>query len=187
MENRIRSLTSDLTAISDDASRRFGGLSGAQLNWKPSPTSWSVAQCFDHLITTHNLYVPVLHRLRSGNAPASFWERHSPLSGFFGRFLIKSLDPDNQKKMKAPSKAAPSASAIDAGIIERYRAHVSEIIDCLNALPPGIDPATTIITSPLASVVTYSLDDSFTILVVHGRRHFGQAERVTQTEGFPAS
>jgi hypothetical protein len=39
----------------------------------------------------------------------------------------------------------------------------------------------TIITSPLAGFVTYSLDDCLTILIVHERRHVLQAKRVVQS------
>jgi hypothetical protein len=47
------------------------------------------------------------------------------------------------------------------------------------------DPAETIITSPFASVVVYSLLDAFRLIVAHERRHFAQAQRVMETAGFP--
>ncbi len=43
----------------------------------------------------------------------------------------------------------------------------------------------TIITSPFLKVMTYKLADGFRVVVEHERRHFRQAERVLQTEGFP--
>jgi hypothetical protein len=70
-------------------------------------------------------------------------------------------------------------------LIERYCAHQAGLMDHLRSLPTAIDPSQTIITSPLLGFVTYSLDDCFTILVVHGQRHADQARRVTETEGFP--
>ena len=48
-----------------------------------------------------------------------------------------------------------------------------------------LDPIKTIITSPLLALVTYSLDDTFMILTHHCRRHFNQAERVTESDRFP--
>ena len=170
----------------NDLSEEIKGLSEAQLNWKPAEKSWSIAQCFDHLITTHSLYFPEFERMAAEGVHSTFWQRHSPLSGFFGRFLVKGLDPKNQKKMKTTGKAFPSASDIDGDIIERFAEHQWQMIDHLQKLPQDIDPAKTIITSPLLGLVTYSLDDTFTILVVHCQRHFGQAKRVTEAEGFPA-
>jgi hypothetical protein len=43
-----------------------------------------------------------------------------------------------------------------------------------------------IISSPVTPVVTYSLMDAYRVIVVHERRHFQQAQRVTQESGFPA-
>jgi hypothetical protein len=61
------------------------------------------------------------------------------------------------------------------------------MIEHLRKLPPDLDPAKTIVTSPLMGLVTYSLDDCYTILAVHGPRHFNQAKRVMETDGFPKS
>jgi hypothetical protein len=186
MSNRIEQVTRDLAATADDVSAAFDGLSGRQLNWKPAEKSWSVAQCLDHLITTHEMYFPMLERMAAGTYAPSFWAKISPLSAFFGRYLAGGLDPANQKKMKTTSKALPSASDIDDGIVSRYLDHQGALIDHLNALPVDMDPRTTMVTSPLMGAVTYSLDDTMTILVFHGQRHFLQAKRVTQSAGFPA-
>ncbi|MEO6655947.1 MAG: DinB family protein [Pyrinomonadaceae bacterium] len=185
MDNRIKQVTSELSQVTVDAVAAFGGLSAAQLNWKPAEKSWSVAQCFDHLITTHSLYFPMFQRLEKRGVTPTLWERVSPLSGFFGRFLIKGMMPDNPKKMKTTSKAFPSNSEIGGDIIELFSEHQHQMIDHLQRLPADIDPPNTIITSPLLGLITYRLADTFTILVVHCLRHLGQAQRVTQTEGFP--
>ena len=184
--NDLSLLTSELEKIGEDARQTFGSLSVEQLNWKPSEKSWSVAQCFDHLITTHSKYFPLFERMASGDVRQSFWEKVSPLSGFFGRFLINAVRPDNPKKVKTTSKAQPSSSEIDGAIIERFAEHQDQMIDHLRRLPADIDPARTISTSPLLGFVTYDLDDCFTVLETHCKRHFGQAKRVTETAGFPA-
>ena len=185
MSERIEQVTNVLRKSADDAKATFGSLSVEQLNWKPAPKSWSIAQCFDHLITTHSLYFPLFEKLANGSAKQTFWERYSPLSGFFGRFLIKSLRPENVKPMKTTSKALPSSSEIGDDIIIRYVDHQNQMIDALGQLPGAIDPRKTIVTSPLMGLVTYSLDDCYEILAVHGPRHFNQAKRVMENELFP--
>ena len=186
MNGRIETVTHELAKIGDEANSAFGNLTVSQLNWKANEKSWSVAQCLDHLITTHGLYFPLFEKLTNGGVSSTFWEKHSPLSGFFGRFLIKGLDPKNQKKMKAPGKASPSLSDLDGEIVSRFCEHQDQMIDHLRKLPANIDPARTIITSPLLGLVTYSLDDTFTIIDVHCKRHLGQAMRVKEADGFPA-
>ena len=187
MESRVETVTAELQKVADDAKATFGTLSAEQLNWKPAEKSWSIAQCFDHLITTHTLYFPLFEKLATGKVKQTTWESYSPLSGFFGRFLIKSLRPENVKKMKTTAKAQPSMSEIGGDIIERYGKHQVQLIEHLRKLPSDIDPKKTIVTSPLMGLVTYSLDDCYTILAVHGPRHFNQAKRVRDTDGFPSA
>jgi hypothetical protein len=185
MEKSIDQVCSELQTTADEVEAAFGGLSAVQLNWKPSEKSWSIAQCLDHLIVLHSLYFPIFERLEKGSAKASFWEKASPLSGFFGRTLIRSLRPENQTKVKSRPKAFPSASEIDGEITRRFVEHQHQMIDHLRKIPIGQDPAKTIITSPLMGFITYSLEDTFTILVIHCQRHFLQAKGVTQLAGFP--
>ena len=63
---KIETIGLELSNVATDSKTIFGSLSAAQLNWKPAPKSWSVAQCFDHLITTHSLYFPEFERLANG-------------------------------------------------------------------------------------------------------------------------
>ena len=186
MKTDISTVCSDLEQVAASARQDFGSLSAQQLNWKPAEKSWSIAQCFDHVITTHDLYFPIFQRLASSDKQSSFLERYSPFSGFFGRLLIKNLDPTNLKKMKSTPAVEPSTSEIGGDIIDRFCDHQHQLIAHIQALPPEINPAKTIITSPLLGFVTYNLEDCFTVLVVHCQRHFGQAKRVTEVAGFPA-
>lgn len=177
LHDRVSELTKTLAEVSDDATRVFGGLTAEQLNWTSDPKRWSVAQCFDHLIKTHAKYFPIFERLASGDLRRSWWERTSPLSGFFGRIFVSSLDPSNQTKRRTTPNASPSSSAIGADIIERFAEHQTEMIAHVRRLPPTLDPDI-VITSPLLSVVTYRLDDVLVFLGLHCRRHFEQARRM---------
>lgn len=185
MRERIVSAVEDLRAVSVEVKAAFAGLSTEQLNWKPDAKSWSVAQCLDHLIKIDGLYFPLFAKLSKGVVPNTFWEKYSPLSGFFGSYLIKVLSPDYARKVKTSKKAYPWSSEIDANIVERFEKHNEELVGHLQSLPEGLDLKRTIIASPLSGFVTYSLDDCITILTVHERRHLEQAKRVMRSEGFP--
>ena len=82
---------SELQTISKNTSTFFGNLSSEQINWRPSETGWSVGQCFEHLIKSNELFFDELDKIAGGNRKNSFLESFSPLSGFFGNFLINSL------------------------------------------------------------------------------------------------
>jgi hypothetical protein len=171
-------------AIAGDAKTLFGRLNSQQLNWKPAADSWSVAQCLEHLITINREYYPTFDRILKGEYRKTLWRRTPFLPAIFGRLMIKALSPNSAQKLKAPGVARPSSSSIDPQIVERFVAHQRELQGKIRSLE-NRDPAETIITSPFAGVVVYSLLDTFRLLVAHERRHFAQAQRVMERDGFP--
>ena len=180
----LGALLDELRAVTEDAREVFGRLSAAQLNWKPSPESWSVGQCFDHLIATNRTFFADMERVAAGRHRASLWGRVSPLSGLFARMILKSLDPSKGRKTKAPRVFQPASSDIAPDVFERFEKHQGELAARMRATA-GVDLARTNVTSPVAAVATYSLLDAYRIVVAHERKHFEQARRVTETEGFP--
>ena len=183
MNEELNNLAGELEQISADARNVFGNLSAEQINWKTSAESWSVGQCFEHLIKTNSLFFPELEKIANGERKNSFLENYSPLSSFFGKLMISSLKKD-ERKFKAPSRAIVPPSEIDAGVIEQFAAHQTDVIEKIKSTE-NADWRKTIITSPFMRLMTYKLADGFRIVVEHERRHFRQAERVLQTENFP--
>lgn len=186
VEPGLGELVAQLDEIAAGARREFGGLSAAQLNWRPSPERWSVGQCLEHLIKSNGRFFPVLERLARGERSQSAWERWSPLSGLFGRLIERTLADDGGRKYKAPAKLLPSASDVSADVVEQFAAQQRELGELMGAAPlAGL--SRTVVTSPISGFITYSLHDACRIVVAHERRHLRQARRVTETPGFPAS
>ena len=179
-------LLEELAAVTREAREVFGGLSAAQLNWKPSAEQWSVGQCFDHLIKTNSTFFPDMRRVAAGTYKSSLWGRVSPLSGFFGRFILKSLDPEKGRRTKAPRVFEPAKSEVAADVIVKFVRHQSEVSQLMRETA-GADLRGLKVTSPVSPVATYSLLDAYRIVVAHERKHFEQARRVTQEKGFPAA
>jgi hypothetical protein len=50
---KLPDLITEANNVAAEAKSTFGGLTPTRLNWKPSPERWSVAQCFDHLLTSN--------------------------------------------------------------------------------------------------------------------------------------
>jgi len=176
-------LISELQKISADALEKFGSLSSAQTNWRPSAEGWSVGQCFEHLIKANEMFYGDLDKIGKGTRRNSFLENYSPLSSFFGNLLINSLKKD-ERKFKAPSKAIVPPSDVDASIVELFTAHQTDLIERVKSTEKA-DWQKTKITSPFMKLVTYTLADGFRVVVEHERRHIRQAERVTQADDFP--
>lgn len=179
----ISNLLSELQVVSDDTQKTFGRLSAEQINWKPSAEGWSVGQCFEHLIKTNELFYGELYKIADGSRKNSFLENYSPLSSFFGNLLVNSLKKD-ERKFKAPSQAIVPPSEVDANIIAQFAAHQREVIELIKKTETA-DWQKTKITSPFMRLMTYKLADGFRVIIEHERRHFRQAERITQAENFP--
>jgi len=180
--SELGTLIEELCAVTSDARKVFGSLSAEQLNWKPSPEQWSVGQCFEHLIKTNESFLPALELVGRGEYQSTLWQRVSPLSGFFGGLVLRGLA--SGRKVKASASISPSASGVSHDIIERFAAH-QDGLEKLLAASRAEELKRTIVASPIAGFVTYSLFDACRIVVAHERRHFEQARRVTGVPGFP--
>ena len=170
--------------IAAEAQQTFGDLTAQQLNWKPNAESWSIGQCFDHLMTANESYFPIIEQIIKGEKPRTFWESLPVLPTFFGWMLIKYLSPESTKKLKAPDVFKPSSSDIDPNIINNFVRQQNQLTFLMRQTAE-LDLRHTKITSPAVRFVTYSLMDCYAILVVHEKRHLQQARRVLNTEGFP--
>lgn len=184
MQQNLLDLTNDLKAVSEDARSTFANLSGEQLNWKPSPESWSVGQCLDHLVVAHEEMLSNIERkIRGGEKPA-FFERLPLLPKFFGSLVVKTVAPETVKKTRNPGIFDPAKSDVDADVVEKFLANQEKVAAAM-AASGNIDVERTIMTSPVAAFVTYSVLDGYRIIVGHGQRHLAQAKRVMETPGFP--
>lgn len=184
MNDELTTLINEARTIADDTRSSFGMFSKDQLNWKPSAERWSVAQCFDHLITTNKGYLPIMESVRRGNKQTRFLERLPGLPGLAGKLLIKSLDPASTRKLKAPKNFQPAQSDIGAEVINDFISQQEQVVEGMKSTS-HLDLEKIIVTSPAASFITYSLMDAYRIIVVHEQRHLQQARKVTDEHGFP--
>jgi len=181
----LRAVIDAANNVANEARSTFGHLTPSQLNWKPSAERWSVAQCFDHLLTSNKGYLPIIDNVLAGYR-RTFWQSMPVLPGLMGKLLVKSMDPASTRKVKAPKRFQPAQSEISASVINDFVAQQKQIVDKMKSTE-HLDLEKIVITSPVAGVVIYSLMDAYRLIVVHEQRHFQQAKRVTEEPGFPAS
>lgn len=173
-----------LDAVAQDAQATFGGFDVRQLNWRPDAAQWSVAQCFEHLLTANRLIFQNAEAALNNAGPRTFWQRLPVLPEVLGRMLIRSQAPSGARRFTAPSKAQPATSDIAADIIQRFVEQHREAVAWVEALDER-DAARAIMTSPFVKVITYSVLDGWRLILAHDRRHFEQARRVTLSPEFP--
>jgi uncharacterized damage-inducible protein DinB len=169
----------------EKVSAEFSNISAEQLNWQASRVSWSIAQCLDHLIASHSVYFSRLKKITEGNFKMDFWEKYSPFTKILGNIMKDQLQEQVKRKMKAPKKIQPASKAT-LEIIEQYHRSIDQFLAYISKCDT-IDIDKTIITSPLVSMITYSLRDALKFLVTHEHRHINQAIRVKRNSDFPKS
>ena len=180
----LSGLVSAANAITDETRAGFGELTAPQLNWKPSPEQWSVAQCFEHLVTANEAFFPIFEKVLSGAKKNTFWESLPWLPAFWGKMLIKAVAPESNRKLKAPKIFHPSSSGVDAAIIRRFIDQQNQVIKYMKATE-DFDLEKIKISSPVTNLITYSLMDAYRIIINHEKRHLLQAMRVSEADGFP--
>jgi hypothetical protein len=175
-----------LDAIAREAESVFGTLSGHQLNWRPDPSRWSVAQCFAHLVAGNDLMMRAADAALDTSRPRTIWQRLPGVPGLLGRMMIRSQGPRVARKFTAPARAQPAASDIDADIIARFVEQTRHAAAKVQTVDQAA-AARAVMESPFVKVVTYSVLDGWRLIVAHDRRHFEQARRVTEMPEFPRS
>ena len=182
--DELDGLAAQARATAAHVQARFGPLTAAQLNWKPAPDRWSVGQCLEHLVNADGAYFPTFEAVRDGRYRKTLWQRMPGLPTFFGRMLLKTIDPANTRKSKAPAIFKPASSEVGPDVVRRFGQQQAKLVEYLQAAP-GLDLDGTIIPSPVTPIVTYSLFDALRILVRHAQRHVQQADRVVALDAFP--
>lgn len=178
-----RRITSDIDAADARATALTRGLTVDQLNWKPHQAVWSVGQCLEHLCLANEVYVePIAASLR-GN-PTGPVEEITP--GWFGRWFIRTyIEPTTQKsRARAPRKATPVATEIDASILDRFIASNAAMRDVI-ARAEKYDVNRIRFENPYVPLIRFTVGTGLQIIARHNHRHLLQAERVKQLSEFP--
>lgn len=184
-QNFLQTITAEAEKNSDGARQLVSGLSEAQLNWKPAPEKWSIAQCLDHLTVTSNkfdaYFTAALARGRK-KWPLGAGLVYRP--SLMGGWLIKQVNPETGRNLPAPKVFRPSESSNIHGAMQSFLEQQERFIKFVRQTD-GVDYNKTRLRSPVTPLMRYSLADAFVITVVHGQRHLAQARRVRGMSGFP--
>ncbi|HXT62749.1 MAG TPA: DinB family protein [Pyrinomonadaceae bacterium] len=183
-ENLVDTVIAQAQLNAAEARSVVDGLNETQLNWKPAPDKWSIAQCLEHLTAAscgfNPYFVAALARARRRFA-ASSPPAYQPT--FMGRWLIKHVEPESPRKLRAPRIFKPSASNVQDAL-DNFLAQQKIFLKFVGQTS-GIDYNRTRLRSPVTPLVRYSLADAYVITVSHEQRHLQQARRVRETSGFP--
>jgi DinB superfamily len=173
----LQSVLNELNRTDEDARQLVSGLSEAQLNWQPSPTAWSVAQCLDHLGQINSAYIPSLqaavrHADRNSVGP------HEPIHpGWFGRWFINAMEPPPRRKFKSPAKGKPGLHKSGDEVLSTFIASHNELRSLIHDARE-INLNRIRFKNPFVSLLRFTVGTGILIIGAHDRRHLWQAKQV---------
>jgi hypothetical protein len=153
----------------------FKSLSKEQLNFKPSPQSWSILECLEHLNYYTAFYYPYLQDKVNGNTAK---KTEIFKSGLLGNFLVNMVIPGgNPKKIKTFKSMDPSLSVLPSGVLERFTESQEEMMGFIEKaynvnLNKGGIPVT------FTKLIKLKTGDALRFMVYHNQRHIAQALRL---------
>ena len=181
----LNTIASEAEKNNDDARAVASDLNETQLNWKPLPQQWSIAQCLEHLAITSakfDEYFSAAIARAQQKYPAKTSPKYKP--SLIGGWLARQVDPVGGRNLPAPKVFRPTAGSEIPGSLDLFLKQQAKFIDFVRACQ-RIDYNKTRIRSPVTPFMRYSLADAFVITVLHGQRHLGQARRVRERPEFP--
>jgi len=175
----MNSWISQLDENSQKFAQAFGGMTQAELNWKPNPEQWSIGQNIDHLITINETYFPIIEQLKAGSYQIPFHGRFRFIANKMGDIVLKASSPDRSKKIKTFPIWEPSESDIPKDILKKFVNQQERLMVMTEEAQPFIDQQV-IIASPANTRIIYTLARAFDIIVAHEKRHFNQSMEVQE-------
>jgi hypothetical protein len=166
--------------VRDVVAKRLRHLSEDQLNRRPSPDTWSVGQCLEHLNIVGGHHLPIIVRKLKAATERGSRPADTVKFGFFGRRLVEGMrKPASQKALKTPQRYAPSGNRLPRTVIEVFGRQLDELLHLIEQART-VNANRVRIPNPLIPLLQLRLTDEFDFLVAHMERHIAQIERVLE-------
>jgi hypothetical protein len=181
LPDELAALDEAYAAAERDARTLVAGLTEAQGTWRREPSSWSVAECLDHLATANCVYLAAM-RPPAEKALADGQRRRRPaLPGMIGGWFVRTLEPPVRPrlKMKAPKKIRPRASPPLWDAMTAFLASQKDVRTFLHTYA-GIDLPGVRFPNPFIRGIRFSLATGLHVIAAHERRHLLQGWNVRQ-------
>lgn len=176
MRDKADAWQMDITSITWEFSKLTEDLQIQDLQYRPTPTTWSIAENLSHLIQTNSSYFPIFEQVIAGTYEAPLLAKIPYVANGIGQLLHRTMS--SKTKMKTMRQWAPLPFEED--IVSKFENHQLELSNYIQRLEPFFDEGI-IIHSPASRLLPYRLDQAIDILVAHEKRHLKQCKGLLQT------
>lgn len=176
MTDSSKSWNPSLEKLSNAFKTEFADLSDEFMSTAPAKNQWSINEIMSHIKVVNESYYPIFEKVISGKYTPSLWGNFAFIRNFFGKIILKSVQPENQKKQKTLPIWHPEKSNIHVNQTELLIQHFKELSAKIKELDNAIKRNATI-ASPANELIVYDLTTGLYIIVTHAWRHYYQALR----------
>jgi DinB superfamily len=179
---QLEAVSNQVENVTRKAGKLVAGRSVADLTTNVESTSWSVAQCLDHLTLTTTAVLPAISAAIA-RAPRLTTNR-ALRTGALTRVFLRNLEPPYRLRLSVHSSLVPRQSDFHFawGTFEKSQAQLTKTIQA--AIGIAIDQVT--VESPVYARLSYNVYGALRMLAAHERRHLWQIERILNTpDGAP--
>jgi hypothetical protein len=168
-------------AILKIAEENFAPLSSEDLNQKPNPQKWSIAECLEHL-NYYSSYYNKNIKLALEQAQKKQWKAVPVFtSTWIGKKSIESVHPSNAKPAKTLNALNPSSSTVQPDVVLRFIAAQKEFLALIEAAQ-NVNLNKAKVRIEVFKLLKLRLGDLFLFMAAHHQRHCNQALRVGNFE-----
>ncbi|GAA3935144.1 DinB family protein [Hymenobacter algoricola] len=160
------------TTVSTD----FAPLEAALLNFKPSPESWSMLECLEHLNRYSRYYN---ERLAQALAQPASRPSRAVSHSWLGKKSIATVRPENRKKQRTLARMNPNRSQLGKAVVEEFLQHQRQLLALLTSAKKA-DLNQKAIPVEFFRLLKLTIGDALEFVVAHQERHVQQAARVRQ-------
>jgi hypothetical protein len=179
----VSKLLDENTANIEKAKSLTAGLSAAQMNWRPQPGKWSIAQNLAHLNFGYQYFDTIASSIAAarakgiiGNGPFRY--------GWLSSWIVKSQEPPPKRKFKAAKMFTPSPDVDAAKAVADYLRMTARLGELIQEAD-GLDLARAKTPFGPLKWPKWPTGACLANLITHARRHLWQAGQVRNDPNFP--
>jgi hypothetical protein len=179
----IQDIANQIAAVQQDVALLTSGLSDTQLNWRPDPSEWSIAQCLDHLVKAAIADMETVSKSAQDARNRNLLSDGPFEYGAISKWFVNSVEPPPKQKAKAKAIFQPAQSFKGDQIILKFQDTQDCVIQAYKKVA-GVDLAKAKAPAPVGPF-KLPLGQKMRLTAAHARRHVYQARQVTKSPNFP--
>ena len=164
----------EIVKLNEKIRSEFSGIGADKMDLKPDSKTWSINECFDHIIQSNQKYYDIFDSIELGTYKGGKWVHFPILPRLLGKIVVKVVSPNYKGKSKTSPIFYPLKSNygknITIDLLEENKILIEKFKKCKEDVLDKV-----IVASPVNGFITYSLRDCIKILVEHEKRHYNQA------------